>query len=134
MLDSTLAQQLTEIDAALGGWERRLAGAEDVSVEQAVAAAAQAAGALVRAYIRAEGSKPVPAEDADLLEAFRALAKGDPAWNAIRENLRELVYYRNCLALGRRDALPPVPGRMAVRLARHVFLYVKTRCEREGRV
>jgi len=35
---------------------------------------------------------------------------------------------------GRRDALPAVPERMAVRLARHVFLYLKTRCEREGRL
>jgi hypothetical protein len=60
--------------------------------------------------------------------------KGDPGWNAIRENLRELVYYGNCIALGRRDALPAAPERMAIRLARHVHLYVKTRCEREGRL
>lgn len=134
MLDSTLAHQLTEIDAAIGEWERRFAAAGDLSVDEAVAAATQATSRLVRAYLRAEGRKPVPPEDSDLLETFRVLAKGDPSWNAIRENLRELAYYRNCMAMGRRDALPAVPGRMAVRLARHVYLYVRTRCEREGRL
>lgn len=134
MQDSSLAQQLVAIDGSIADWEHRIAGAEDVAVDQAVEAAVQAAAALVRAYIRAEGSKPVPSDDADLLDAFRVLAKGDPGWNAIRENLRELVYYRNCLALGRRDALPAAADRMAVRLARHLLLYVKTRCEREGRL
>lgn len=134
MLDSTLAHQLTEIDAAIREWEDRLALEEDLPVDEAVAAATQAASRLVRAYLRAEASRPLPPEDSDLLETFRVLAKGDPRWNAIRENLRELVYYGNCLSMGRRDALPAVPGRMAVRLARHVYLYVKTRCEREGRL
>jgi hypothetical protein len=60
--------------------------------------------------------------------------KGDPSWNAIRDNCRELVYYRNCIQLDRRDALPPAASRMAVRIARHVFLYMSTRCQREGRL
>ena len=88
----------------------------------------------MRAYVAAEGSKPVPAEDADLLEAFKTLVKGDPTWNAIRDNLRELVYYRNCLAAGRADALPAVPEKMAIRLARHLYLYLRTRCVKEGRI
>jgi hypothetical protein len=134
MPDSSLARRLTEIDGAIADWERRIAGAETVPVGEAVEAAVRAAHDLVRAYLQAEGGKPVPGADVDLLEAFRLLAKGDPSWNAIRENLRELVYYRNCVTLGRRDALPAVPERMAVRLARHVFLYLKTRCEREGRL
>jgi len=134
MLDTDLSHRLAEIDRSIAECERRLALAEGVPLEPAVEAAVQAAGALVRAAIRAEGDKTAPPDDADLLDAFRALAKGDPSWNAIRENLRELVYYRNCIAQGRRDALPPVPERMAVRLARHVYLYVKTRCEREGRL
>jgi len=134
MLDTDLSRRLAEIDRSIAETERRLAGAEGVPVEQAVEVAVQAADALVRAAIQAEGDKPAPPDDADLLGAFRALARGDPSWNAIRENLRELVYYRNCVALGRRDALPAVPERMAVRLARHVYLYVKTRCEREGRL
>ena len=70
--------------------------------------------------------------DADLLEAFKRLARGTPSWNAIRDNLRELVYYRNCLALGRRDALPAAPERMAVRTVRHLYLYMRSRCETQG--
>jgi hypothetical protein len=34
----------------------------------------------------------------------------------------------------RQDALPPVPEKMAVRIARHVYLYIRTRCIREGRL
>jgi len=134
MSDPDLSRRLADVDRSIVEWERRLGLADAVPLEQAVEAAIQAAGALVRAYLEAEGGKPLPPGDADLLEAFRVLAKGDPSWNAIRENLRELVYYRNCVARGRRDALPAVPERMAVRLARHVYLYVKTRCEREGRL
>jgi hypothetical protein len=55
------------------------------------------------------------------------LIRSDPSWNAARDNLRELVYYRNCLDSGRADALPAVPQKMAVRLARHLFLYFKSR-------
>jgi len=134
MSDPDLSRRLADIDRSIAEWESRLALADAVPIEDAVEAAVRAAGALVRAAIRAEGDKPAPSDDADLLDAFRLLAKGDPSWNAIRENLRELVYYRNCVAQGRRDALPAVPERMAVRLARHVYLYVKTRCEREGRL
>jgi hypothetical protein len=134
MRDPNLSDRLTRVDDSIAIWERRLAAGEAVAAGQAVDAALAAASALARAYIEAEGSKPVPAEETDLLETFRILVKGDPGWNAIRENLRELVYYRNCIALGRRDALPSAPERMAIRLARHVYLYVKTRCEREGRL
>jgi hypothetical protein len=56
------------------------------------------------------------------------LARADPSWNAVRDNLRELVYYRNCLAEGRNDALPPAAAKMAIRTARHLHLYFTTRC------
>lgn len=85
----------------------------------------------LRARIDAEG-KPAPADDADVLDVWRALAKGDPTWNAIRDNCRELVFYRNCLALGRTDALPAAPHRMAVRTVRHIFLYVRSRAQRDA--
>ena len=65
----------------------------------------------------------------NLLDAFRTLAKGDPSWNAVRDNLRELIYYRNCIASGREDALPPVPEKMAIRTARHLYLYFLGRCQ-----
>jgi hypothetical protein len=34
----------------------------------------------------------------------------------------------------RKDALPAAPAKMAVRTARHVYLYTRTRCVREGRL
>jgi len=129
-----MQKELERIDAEIARWEARLAAGEHLELEPALEAAAGAARGLIRAYLDAEGKKPVPPADADLLEAFKLLVKGDPSWNAIRDNLRELVYYRNCLAAGRADALPAVPEKMAVRLARHVYLYVRTRCIREGRI
>jgi hypothetical protein len=126
--------ELERIDAQIAVWEQKLAAGEAIALEPALEAATAAALALVRAYLAAEGNKPVPAPNADLLDAFKALVKGDPTWNAIRDNLRELVYYRNCLAAGRADALPAAPEKMAIRLARHLYLYVRTRCVREGRI
>jgi hypothetical protein len=122
-----MQQDLERVDAEIAAWERRLAAGEPVALEPALDAATEAARALLRA-------KPVPPADADLLQAFKVLVKGDPTWNAIRDNLRELVYYRNCLAMQRADALPAVPEKMAIRLARHVYLYMRTRCIKEGRV
>ena len=126
--------ELERIDADIADLERRLASGEALALEPTLQAVSGAALALVRAYVAAEGSKTVPPEGADLLEAFKVLVKGDPTWNAIRDNLRELVYYRNCLAAGRTDALPAVPEKMAIRLARHLYLYVRTRCVKEGRI
>lgn len=129
-----MQEELERIDAQIASWEARLAAGESLALEPALDAATDAARSLIRAYLAAEGRKSVPPADAHLLEAFKVLVKGDPSWNAIRDNLRELVYYRNCLATGRADALPAVPEKMAVRLARHVYLYVRTRCIREGRI
>jgi hypothetical protein len=134
MNHTTLPEQFARIDAAIALWEKRLVAGEAVGLEPVLEAATRAAAGLIRAYIAAEAKKPVPEADADLLELFKALVKGDPSWNAVRDNLRELVYYRNCVAAGRSDALPAAPEKMAVRLARHVYLYVRTRCEREGRL
>jgi len=116
---------------------------QDIAALEAVAREREALGevlepaiALVartlRARLAADG-KPAPAEDADVLDVWRALVKGDPTWNAIRDNCRELVFYRNCLALGRANALPPAPHRMAVRTVRHIFLYVRSRAQSDAR-
>jgi len=129
-----MQEELERIDAQIASWEARLAADERLELETALEGATDAARSLIRAYLDAEGKKSVPPADGDLLEAFKALVKGDPSWNAIRDSLRELVYYRNCIAAGRADALPAVPEKMAVRLARHVYLYVRTRCIREGRI
>ncbi len=127
-----LAEEYARVDAELSRWEARLRAEEPLELEPALEAASSAALALIRATIAAERGKAVPAEHAGVLDAFKVLVKGDPTWNAIRDNLRELVYYRNSLTENRRDALPAVPERMAIRTARHVYLYMKTRCQREG--
>ena len=82
----------------------------------------------------ADGRDTSLSGDADILDMFKVFVKGDPSWNAIRDNCRELVYYRNCINMGQSEALPAAPDRMTVRTARHVYLYMKTRCIREGRL
>ncbi len=124
-------------DATLDRIEHDLAALEQAASERAdVDAVLEPAIAIVartlRARLATEG-KPGPPEEADVLDVWRALAKGDPTWNAIRDNCRELVFYRNCLALGRADALPAAPHRMAVRTARHILLYVRSRAESAAR-
>jgi hypothetical protein len=125
MPDETLARIEQDI-AALEAAARATDALGEV-LEPAIALVAR----TLRARLDADG-KPAPADDADLLEVWRALVKGDPTWNAIRDNCRELVFYRNCLALGRTDALPPAPHRMALRTVRHVFLYVRSRAQRDA--
>ena len=129
-----MREELDRIDAEIGAWERKLAAGEPVALEPALEAASGAALALIRACLAAEGKKPLPPAHADLLEAFKALVKGDPTWNASRGNLGELFYYRNCLAAGRADALTAVPEKMAIRIARHLYLYLRARCVKEGRI
>ncbi|RPJ47809.1 MAG: hypothetical protein EHM16_04705 [Betaproteobacteria bacterium] len=129
-----LAAVFAEVDAALAEREAALARGEALSLDDTVASTIELMQKLVTAYVAAAGQKAPPGIDADFLEAFKVLVKGDPTWNAIRDNCRELVYYRNCINMGRRDALPKVPEKMAVRTARHVYLYIKTRCVREGRL
>ncbi|MDH5301627.1 MAG: hypothetical protein OEW58_09720 [Gammaproteobacteria bacterium] len=68
-------------------------------------------------------------DSVDLLSAHKAFVKGDPSLNAVRDNVRELVYYRNCLNEQRDDALPPRAERMAVRTTRHIYLYLHSRME-----
>jgi hypothetical protein len=125
MPDETLDRIEQDI-AALEAAARARDALVDV-LEPAIALVAR----TLRAQLAAEG-KPAPAEDADLLEVWRTLVKGDPTWNAIRDNCRELIFYRNCLALGRTDALPPASHRMAVRTVRHIFLYVCSRAQRDA--
>ncbi|MDP1536411.1 MAG: hypothetical protein Q8L95_04435 [Burkholderiales bacterium] len=129
-----LAAVFAEVDAALAAREAAIARNEALPLAETVTAAIALMQQLVTAYVAATGQKTPPGADADFLEAFKVLVKGDPTWNAIRDNCRELVYYRNCINMERRDALPKVPEKMAVRTARHVYLYIKTRCVREGRL
>jgi len=128
-----LAESFARVDARIAHRERGLAEGAPQALEAVVDDAIAALRELIDALLVHSGRARAGPE-ADLLDAFRLLSRGAPSWNAVRDNLRELVYYRNCLALGRRDALPAEPARMALRTARHVFLYMKSRCETEGRL
>jgi hypothetical protein len=129
-----LSDRLREIDRGIRTLEAAVAERPEMDVTEVLEPAIRLVDEAMRAYLAAAGGKAPPSAGADVLEVWKTLVKGDPAWNAIRDNCRELVFYRNCLAEGRRDALPAAPQRMAVRLARHVYLYIRTRCIREGRV
>jgi hypothetical protein len=129
-----LARAFSEVDQALYALEQRLAAGEVLPLAQTVDEVIGLVTRLLAACIAAEGRKRGPPAGADILEVFKVLVKGEPSWTAIRDNCRELVYYRNCIGMERDDALPRVPATMAVRTARHVYLYAKTRCIREGRL
>ena len=131
---SSLSSVFAQADAALRDREAAIARGEALPLTETVDAMIALTRDLVSAYVAATGLKTPPAAESGILEAFKVLVKGEPTWNAIRDNCRELVYYRNCINMGRRDALPEVPEKMAVRTARHVYLYIKTRCIREGRL
>jgi hypothetical protein len=130
---SHLESTFSRVDDELSGLEARLARGEALSLASTVEAAIGSIRALLVAWMEEDG-KPTPGENIEFLEVFRAFVRGDPSWNAIRDNCRELVYYRNCINMGREDALPPVAERMAVRTARHVYFYMKTRLIRDGRL
>lgn len=84
---------------------------------------------LLTLYSQAH-NKEIKAET-DLLLVFKAFVKGDPSLNAVRDNVREIVYYQNCLAENREDALPSNPERMAVRTVQHIYFYLRSRLEQE---
>jgi len=117
-----LPPSFEEVDAGIAAFERRIAAGEELHLEEALEGALRFSRRLI------DEANPPSAAAADVLEAFKLLARSDPSWNAVRDNLRELVYYRNCIAAGRLDALPPVPEKMAIRTARHLYLYFRTKC------
>ena len=88
------------------------------------------AAELLRSFALAH-AKPMPVGE-DLLELFKAFVKGEPSLNTVRDNVRELVYYQNCLVMDRSDALPAKPERMVAHTVRHIYLYLRSRAEQEG--
>ncbi len=131
MTATVLKATLHDVDGAIRELEDGLARG-DLGLAPAVDRALALANRLMSAFAEAAG-RPLSGLDeaADPLEVFKAFVKGDPSLNAIRDNLRELVYYRNCLAAGREDALPVNPVAMAVRTIRHIYLYMRTRAHKE---
>lgn len=133
-MDSSLNEAFATVDEQLTDLERILAARGSLELSGTVEQSIDLIKTLLLAYIGDLGDRPVPEHDADILDVFKVLIKGDPSWNTIRDNCRELVYYRNCIAMARLDALPKVPEKMAVRTTRHVYLFMKTRAMREGRL
>lgn len=132
MSATTLQESFERVDQALRSHEQALQG----GAPQLAVLLPECIGlmdVLMRAWL-ADAGRAAPAPGSDVLEVWKALVKGEPTWNTIRDNLRELVYYRNCLAMDRADALPPNPAHMAVRTARHIYLYMRTRATRDGRL
>ncbi len=133
----TLGAIFTEVDERLLALEKTLQEGGELPLSATVDEALDLARKLLRAYHRDRvGTEAAIAgiDSEDVLEVFRAFVKGDPSLNAVRDNLRELVYYRNCIDMKREDALPPKPAHMAVRTARHVYLYLRTRALKEHRL
>lgn len=130
-----LQEVFREVDGGLAALERTIAAGETLPLAPTLDDAIMLVKRLLVACIADEGKKRIPdAAAEDILDVFKVLVKGEPTWNAIRDNCRELVYYRNCINMGRQDALPAVAEKMAVRTARHIYLYMKTRCIRDGRL
>lgn len=130
-----LQEVFREVDGELAALEQKIAATAALPLAPTLDHAIVLVKRLLVACIADEGKKQIPdAAAEDILDVFKVLVKGEPTWNAIRDNCRELVYYRNCINIGREDALPRVAEKMAVRTARHVYLYVKTRCIRDGRL
>lgn len=134
MEEPTLSQTFELVDLRIAELEHKLNQEKPGPLLSIVTETIALVKELLIAYIKDVGDKTIPDIKTDILEVFKVLVKGDPSWNAIRDNCRELVYYQNCINLHREDALPTAPEKMAVRTARHIFLFMKTRCLREGRL
>lgn len=131
---TALIQTFEQVDAQIVDLERILNERGSLPLQETVEHAMALTKQLIIAYIADVGEKTLPDQADDLLDVFKVLVKSDPSWNTIRDNCRELVYYHNCIAMERLDALPQSPEKMAVRTLRHLYLFMKTRCMREDRL
>lgn len=130
MSEKSLPERLDAVSAGIAMLERRIARREELPLPETVDAAIALVEEILRAFLDAEG-KPFDPNDG-ILELWKKLVKGEPTLNTIRDNCRELVYYRNCIEMQREEALPPHPARMAVRTVRHIYLYMRSRAEQRG--
>ena len=131
--EQRLAAEFSALEARISALESAVrAGVAKAGLPGLVDEAIEIVSALMCAYAVHAG-KPMPVTD-DPLDVFKAFVKGDPSLNAIRDNVRELVYYRNCLKADRADALPVNPAMMTAHTARHIYLYLRTRCTQEQRL
>lgn len=128
---ASVARRFERADEQLRQWEDSLR-REDPSVDvaQAAGVATEIVKDLIKAYLLVlerdwEGSE-------ELLDLWKVAVKKNPSLNTIRDNCRELVYYANCVEMDRQDALPANAHKQAIRTARHVYLYLRSRAEEAG--
>ncbi|HKK13410.1 MAG TPA: hypothetical protein VKA14_01985 [Gammaproteobacteria bacterium] len=129
--EATIAERFERSDETLRDWERRFNKGENPDVADTTASATAVVKDLIRAYLQILGRDWSDVED-DLLALWKVSVKKNPSLNTIRDNCRELVFYHNCVDMDRRDALPQNAHKQAVRTARHVYVYLRTRAEETG--
>ncbi len=128
-------ERFEQIDEQIAALEQEMVAEAALALEPTLQRCMGIVDALLRAFAGHHG-KDIPAADPldgeGLLATLKAFVKGEPSLTAVRDNVRELVYYRNCIDMERRDALPARPERMAVRTTRHIYLYLRTRLIKES--
>jgi len=129
--EATIAERFERSDETLRDWERRFNKGENPDVADTTASATAVVKDLIRAYLQILGRDWSDVED-DLLALWKVSVKKNPSLNTIRDNCRELVFYHNCVDMDRRDALPQNAHKQAIRTARHVYVYLRTRAEETG--
>lgn len=138
-MKTDLARAFSIVDEKLQALEASLRDGKELPLAETVAESLALVKRVLWAYVqdkvaRGERSAPAAPPDEDVLTLFKLFVKGDPSLNAVRDNIRELVYYGNCLVTKREDALPPKPATMAVRTVRHIYLYLYSRALQEHRL
>lgn len=128
-----LTTLFARVDGEIAVLESALQEGREPPLQETVRKALDLVAQLLRGYIES-CDKPSPVGERDVLVLFKVFVKGDPSLNAVRDSIRELVYYRHCIDASRPDALPARPARMAVRTLRHIYLYLRTRCLKEDRI
>jgi hypothetical protein len=129
--EATIAERFERSDETLRDWERKLNKGEAPDVADTTESAIAVVKDLIKAYLQILGRGWDDVED-DILALWKVSVKKNPSLNTIRDNCRELVYYHNCVDMDRRDALPQNAHKQAIRTARHVYVYLRTRAEETG--
>lgn len=125
-----LAERLDEIQDVIDELLNTVSGENLIELSAILPVVSDRVAELLILYARAHGK--IVENDPDLLQVLKAFVKGDPSLNAIRDNVREIVYYQNCLTENREDALPKNPAKMAVRTLQHIYFYLRSRLEQES--
>lgn len=129
--DATIAERFERSDDILRDWERQLNQGDEPDVAETTESATAVVKDLIKAYLQIIGRDWDDVED-DILALWKVAVKKNPSLNTIRDNCRELVFYHNCVDMDRRDALPQNAHRQAIRTARHVYVYLRSRAEETG--